>query len=76
MITVQIADTGCGIPEQDLPYVFDRFYRVERQQRSDRAGLGLAITKSILELHGCTIEAHSTLNAGTTIRFQLPACTS
>lgn len=75
-VTVQIADTGCGIPEQDLPYIFDRFYRVERQQRSDGAGLGLAITKSILELHGCRIEAHSTLNAGTTICFQLHACTS
>lgn len=74
-VAVQVADTGCGIPEQDLSHIFDRFYRVEKQQRSDGAGLGLAITKSILELHGCTIEAQSTLNAGTTIRFQLPACT-
>lgn len=75
-VTVQISDNGCGIAEQDLPYIFDRFYRVDKLQRTDGAGLGLAITRSILELHGCTIEAHSTLNAGTKICFQLPVCTS
>lgn len=71
-ITVRVTDTGCGIAEQDLPYIFDRFYRVERDQRSEGAGLGLAITKSILELHGSKIEARSMLNTGTTIGFQLP----
>ncbi len=74
-LTVQIADTGCGISEQDLPHIFDRFYRVERHQRSEGAGLGLAITKRILELHGSTIEAQSTLKSGTTIGFQLHAWT-
>lgn len=71
-ITVRVTDTGCGIAEQDLAHIFDRFYRVARHPRSEGAGLGLAITKSILELHGSKIEAHSTLNAGTTIGFQLP----
>jgi len=75
-VAVQISDTGCGIPEQDLPHIFDRFYRGDQQQRSDGAGLGLAITKRILELHGSTLEAQSTLNVGTTVTFQLPTSTS
>ena len=75
-LTVRIADTGCGIPEQDLPNIFDRFYRVDRHHRSEGAGLGLAITKRIVELHGSSIDAHSRLNAGTTLTFQLPAHTS
>lgn len=74
-IAVQITDTGCGIPERDLPHIFDRFYRGDRQQQSDGAGLGLAITKRILELHGSAIDARSTLNVGTAITFQLPIST-
>lgn len=74
-VTVRVADTGCGIPQQDLPYIFDRFYRVEKQQRSEGAGLGLAITKRILDLHGSSIETVSTVNVGTSIGFQLPTCT-
>jgi len=72
-IIVRIADTGCGISEQDLPHIFDRFYRVDRHHRSEGAGLGLAITKRILELHGNRIDVHSRLNAGTTLTFELPA---
>lgn len=72
-LTVQIVDTGCGISEQDLPHIFDRFYRVDRHHRSEGAGLGLAITKKIVELHGIRIDAHSRLNVGTTLIFQLPA---
>lgn len=72
-VTVRVADTGCGIAAQDLPHVCDRFYRVDRHSQSEGAGLGLAITKSILELHGSTIEAQSTPQVGTTIGFQLPA---
>lgn len=71
-VAVRIEDTGCGIAEQDLPHIFDRFYRADRQQRSEGAGLGLAITKRILELHGSAIEARSTVDVGTTITFQLP----
>ncbi|HLA74662.1 MAG TPA: sensor histidine kinase, partial [Gammaproteobacteria bacterium] len=74
-IHLQVADTGCGIPAADLPHIFDRFYRVEkaRQDNGDGAGLGLAIAKRILDLHGSLIEAHSVSGQGTTFRFYLPA---
>ena len=74
-ITLQVTDTGCGIPAADLPHIFDRFYRVEkaRQDNGDGAGLGLAIAKRILDLHGSLIEAHSVSGQGTTFRFYLPA---
>lgn len=73
-IAVCVTDTGCGIPAEDLPYIFDRFYRVgnNRHEGSGSAGLGLAIVKRILLLHGCSIEAESTLNVGTTFTFRLP----
>ena len=72
-ITTQISDTGSGIPPDDLPHIFDRYYRVGNSLlgKSTGAGLGLAITKRILELHGSPIEAHSILNGGTTFRFYL-----
>jgi signal transduction histidine kinase len=72
-IMIQITDTGCGIPPEELPYIFDRYYRVGkgRQERSTGAGLGLAITKRILELHGSTIEVQSVVNKGTTFSFHL-----
>jgi signal transduction histidine kinase len=73
-ITVRITDTGCGIPQEDLPYIFDRFYRVEknRQEKSGGSGLGLAISKRILELHGSSIEVDSRVQVGTTFTFYLP----
>jgi signal transduction histidine kinase len=71
-VTVEVIDTGIGIPQEDIPYIFDRFYRVEKQERSDGTGLGLAIAKRILELHGSPIQAESALNAGTTFTFHLP----
>lgn len=71
-VTVHVTDTGCGIPQADLPHIFDRFYRVSRERPVDGAGLGLAITKRIIELHEGTIEAASTPNAGTRITFRLP----
>ncbi|MFP5344983.1 MAG: ATP-binding protein [Gammaproteobacteria bacterium] len=74
-VTVQVQDTGCGIPQEDLPHVFERFYRVEktRQEHTGGAGLGLAIAKRILDLHGAGISVESSLNAGTTFTFKLPA---
>jgi len=72
-IMTQVSDTGCGIPPEDLPHIFDRYYRVgnNQQGRATGAGLGLAISKRILELHGSSIEAHSILNGGTTFTFYL-----
>ena len=75
-INVRVTDTGCGISREHLPHIFDRFYRADQQRRSEGAGLGLAITKRIIELHGGIIEAHSTLGSGTTLTFQLPVAQS
>jgi signal transduction histidine kinase len=71
LITVQ--DTGAGIPSQDLPHVFDRFYRGDSARSNDdgESGLGLAIAKSIVEAHGGTISVDSTLGAGTTFTIAL-----
>jgi signal transduction histidine kinase len=73
-ITVRVTDTGGGIAPEDLPYIFDRFYRGAKNEKgsSGSAGLGLAITKRILELHGSSIQAESKVGAGTTFTFDLP----
>jgi len=73
-IAVQVSDTGCGIPLEDLPHIFDRFYRVKKDAREavGSAGLGLAIAKRIVELHGSSIEVDSMPNLGTTFTFHLP----
>jgi two-component system OmpR family sensor kinase len=73
-MAVSVSDTGCGIPEEDLPYVFDRFYQRDRTQedKGGHSGLGLAITKRILELHKKSIIVESTSGSGTTFTFFLP----
>ena len=73
-ITVKISDNGSGISPEDIPYIFDRFYRARLRERddSDGTGLGLAITKRIVELHGSRIDVQSELNVGTTFSFHLP----
>jgi len=77
-ISVQVSDTGIGISEQDLPHIFNRFYRLDQNRKSPsgHSGLGLAITKKILELHGQSIAVTSVPNSGTTFDFQLPVATS
>ena len=72
-LTVRVADTGSGIAEEALPYIFDRFYK---GPRSAGAGLGLAIAKRILELHGTILQADSRVDAGTTFAFQPPTIVS
>ena len=71
---VKVADSGCGIPEEEIPRIFDRFYRVNDDQRArgEHAGLGLAITRSILELHESRIDVASRPGVGTEFRFTLP----
>ena len=77
-VTCAIQDTGSGIPAKHLPHIFDRFYRAEssRDRVSGGAGLGLAITRSIVEAHGGQISAESVEGRGTTIRFVLPQATT
>ena len=74
-VKVQVADTGDGIPAEELPRLFDRFYQVKKRQREvgDGVGLGLAIAKRILELHAVSIAVYSTLRVGTRFDFSLPA---
>lgn len=71
----RVADCGPGVSEKHLPYLFERFYRVEssRQRKSGGAGLGLAIARALVTAHGGRIEAESQPGSGTTISFYLPA---
>jgi heavy metal sensor kinase len=71
-LEIEISDTGIGIPSHDLPYVFDRFYRVDKSRSSSGFGLGLTISKSIVEAHRGSISAASTLTQGTHITIRLP----
>jgi two-component system OmpR family sensor kinase len=73
-LLVSVADTGPGIPAEDLPYVFDRFYRADksRSRAGGGSGLGLAIARSIVEAHGGRIWAESRPGQGTRIAFTLP----
>ncbi|MDN5201724.1 HAMP domain-containing sensor histidine kinase [Fulvivirgaceae bacterium BMA10] len=76
-IEVNIKDTGCGIPEDDLPLIFDRYHKGNNnKENSSGFGLGLAIVKKILELHESFISVKSKLNEGTTFSFNLPLHTS
>ena len=68
-----VADTGCGIGPEHLPRVFDRFYRVDGSRSSRGAGLGLALVKSILDLHGGSTVIKSELDRGTSVTLVFPA---
>jgi two-component system OmpR family sensor kinase len=71
-VVVQVADTGCGIPESDVPRIFERFYQQDKHRSdSNSAGLGLAIVKRILELHNSVIQVSSKQEKGTTFSFCL-----
>lgn len=69
-----VADTGIGIPEEDLPYIFDRFYRVDkaRSRAQGGSGLGLSIAKWIAQAHGGDIRAISKVGQGTSFKITLP----
>ena len=69
---VAVSDNGCGIAPEHLPRVFDRFYRVKSSRGSDGAGLGLALVKSIVELHGGSARIQSEVGRGTTVTLIFP----
>lgn len=76
-VLIRIMDNGLGIPEKDLPRIFERFYRVEKARTSDTGGtgLGLAIAKELIEAHGGSIKIQSKLNVGTMVDITLPVRT-
>lgn len=73
-VALSVSDTGIGIGKEDLPRIFERFYRVDKARSSELGGtgLGLSIVKHIAQLHGGRVEAESQLGHGTTIRVLLP----
>ncbi|GAX91655.1 sensor histidine kinase [Effusibacillus lacus] len=73
-VRVSIEDTGIGIPETELPYIFERFYRVEKSRSREHGGtgLGLAIVKKLVELQGGRIRVISELGKGTRFEIQFP----
>lgn len=74
-VEVGIQDTGIGLSAEDIPHIFERYYRAQKsiEHNHQSTGLGLAIVKRILELHGSVIRVESKLNEGTRFEFPLPA---
>ena len=71
-VTVSVTDLGSGIGPEDLPHIFDRFYRSERTRKLEGVGLGLHITKMLVEAHSGRIWVDSQLDKGSTFHFSLP----
>lgn len=69
---IEVTDTGAGMPADQLPRVFDKYYQIGEHARSKGAGLGLAIAHDIVQAHGGTIAVHSEEGAGTTFHIDLP----
>ena len=68
---MSVEDSGCGIPAEALPHVFNRFWQANRTSRAG-AGLGLAIARGIVASHGGEIWVESTVGRGTTFHFTIP----
>jgi len=74
-LEIKIKDTGVGIAKEDLPHIFDRFYRADQsrsRQKVDGFGLGLSLAKKIIEIHKGTVEAESKVGEGTEFTVRLP----
>ncbi|MBN1780302.1 PAS domain-containing protein [bacterium] len=74
-LLIHIIDNGFGIPKEDLPRIFDKFYRVSDDEHEDEiegSGLGLALVKEIIERHGGTVRVQSRLNMGSVFSFTIP----
>lgn len=73
-VVIQVADTGIGIPAQDLPHIFERFYRADRARGRGGSGLGLSIAHWVAGVHGGTLTAESEVGRGSTFSLWLPVC--
>jgi PAS domain S-box-containing protein len=71
-VAITVSDTGCGIPPEQLPHVFDRFWQARRGASQRGTGLGLAISRGIVEAHGGSISAESEVGRGSAFRFTVP----
>jgi signal transduction histidine kinase len=73
-VILEIEDTGVGIPTDEIPLIFERFYRVDKERPTDRGGigLGLSIAQKIIQAHKGLIEVESTVGEGSIFRILLP----
>jgi two-component system sensor histidine kinase ArlS len=73
-VKLEVTDYGIGVPESEIPYMFDRFYRVDeaRHRSTGGSGLGLSIAKKIIDIHEGSVEVYSKPGNGTTVAIQLP----
>jgi len=74
-VVISVTDRGCGIPESEIPHIFDRFYRAQGSSRADGTGLGLALAHEITDHLGGEIQVHSRPNAGSNFSVLLPLAT-
>ena len=73
-VRVEVIDTGEGIPEDRLPYIWDRYYKVDKSHKRATVGtgLGLSIVKGVLDMHNAKYGANSTMGKGSVFWFELP----
>lgn len=71
-VVTQVSDTGIGISKEDLPHIFERFFKADRSRSTSGSGLGLAIAKHIVQIHGGNVWVESELGKGSTFGFSLP----